>query len=151
MLHVDVIEALVPGLQAPLRQWEDLPAEPAPELALAVAADAVLCQKVPNSRIGFFQSVIVSEMSDEQLLAVVQARAFSACILLAGQRTAPALQEEMLPVLVALPVGFAAEGFVAFVKGAAEGFLVPRFVFSVIIHIRNDHPKKGNLDDSSSL
>lgn len=68
-------------------------------------------------------------MSDKQLLSVVQARAFYACILLTGQGTAPALQVEMLRVLVSLPVGFAAKSLIAHVKGAAEWSLVPCLVF----------------------
>lgn len=53
-----MIESLVPGVQALARQRENLPAEPAPELVLAVAADPVLRQKIHHS-VAFFYSVMV--------------------------------------------------------------------------------------------
>jgi hypothetical protein len=69
MLEIDVIEPLVPGLQAPLLQWDDLPAEAAPILGLAIPPDSVLDEMLFRDGAVFVLTMFIAQMSDVLLNA----------------------------------------------------------------------------------
>lgn len=77
--------------------------------------------------------VVLSEMLRVDLLAVEYARTWHRVALGAATRewAAPGFEVVVLGVFVALPVGFAAEGFGTVGEGAAVGAFVALFVFSM--------------------
>jgi hypothetical protein len=109
---VDVIEAFVPRLEAPVLQCENRAAEPTPETRLSVSPDPVPLNAFFHLPV--VHPVLALEMFDEELLAVKQLCAFEAVrfvnILLGA---APALQQEVLGILVPFPIVLAAKGLVA--------------------------------------
>lgn len=127
MFGVDMIEPLVPRLQALLFQRDDHLAESAPELRLAVPSDAILADESVDV-LPVLDLVVLAEMLDVHLLPVEQARTLQACGV--SLRTAPALEVEVLGILVSLPVRLAAEGLVAFGKRTAVGPFMTLHMFS---------------------
>lgn len=63
MLEIDVIEALVPRIQTSLLQGDDLPAEAAPVLGLAIPPDSVVDGMLPHDGAVLVRAMYVSQVS----------------------------------------------------------------------------------------
>ncbi len=149
MLVVDVVEPLVPRLDAPFLQADDRLAETAPETALAVATHAALLTLFFHVLLvfGIGEIVIFVQMDHEQFAAVEEAAALSGSLvgpgLLASGRhgagagwnrgfgALPDFDLVVHGILVAFPVVFTAEAAWAVGVGAAVGAGMAFDVFTV--------------------
>ena len=149
VLVVDMVEALVPRLDALLLEPDDRLAEAAPEAALAVAAHAPPLALRPD--VVFFlwagKAVILVQVGDEEFTAVAQTAAlfgsrggFASCDVTGGRAVVgdnrfgafPGLDLVVHGVFMAFPVVFAAEAPGASGESAAVGTRVAFDVFTVV-------------------
>ena len=150
MRVVDVVEALVPRLDADFLEPDDGLAEAAPEAALAVAAHAALLALILDVLLVFVTAEVVRfvQMGDEELAAVAEMAAlfgrgrFAGVWVLAsdlgfGLGAFPGFDLVVHGVFVAFPVVFAAEAAWAVGEGAAVGTGMALEVFAA--HVSASH------------
>jgi hypothetical protein len=117
---VDVVTPLGPGVGHSLRDVDNLPAEAAPEARVAMATEPPLLQLLLDL-LGIRHGVVLLKMLLKDFTSVTYfVFTYSAL---------PCLQVEVLATLVSLPVIFAAEPFVTFLKGTAVGLFMSLHVF----------------------
>lgn len=157
MFVVDVIEALVPRLDAPFLKLNDRLAEAAPEAALAVATHAALLALILHVRLVLVTGEIVHfvQMDHEELAAVAETAAWFGggggfdglqafapgrgggigAVRHLGFGAFPGFDLVVHRVLVALPVIFTAEAARAVGVGTAVGAGMAFEVFAVYVSV----------------